>query len=471
MGTQPQPGLRYAETDAEELEALLALLPRSVSEPIRSHDEADALIEVVLDVGRRPLARFPGGDIELGSWSIESDTLEEAAARIGSFDADNRAGVVGTLHRVSAIRNRGGRIIGLTLRRGRAIYGQVAMVRDVIDSRRSVMLVGRPGVGKTTLLREIARELADGAGRRVLVVDTSNEIAGDGDIPHPGIGSARRMQVPAPERQHQVMIEAVENHMPEVLIIDEIGTIAEARAARTIAERGIQLVATAHGNSLQNLITNPTLNVLVGGIENVILGDREARRRRTRKAVLERRGAPTFDVLIEIARRNQLLVHTNLAMATDAVLAGESLAAEMRTLEDGGVRIDRRTLRPANSDWARLAEAPQKVIAEATFEPPPLEPYLHGISSGKIRKAARALGISVRPVRELGQAELLITTRSSYLHRDSTLDRAIDLDMPVFVLEGTSVERARKGLAKAFAALRLQSGTGDGSIDSYLTSA
>ncbi len=449
--------LRYAETDRHELLALLELLPPAVRDPVLAQPEFSDLIEIVLDVGRRPLARLPSGDIELGSWLVDAETLGQASELIGPFDADNRAGVVGTLHRISALRNRSGRVVGLTFRRGRAIYGQVRMIRDLIESRRSTLLVGRPGVGKTTLLREISRELADSAGRRVLIVDTSNEIAGDGDIPHPGIGSARRMQVPAPDRQHQVMIEAVENHMPEVLVIDEIGTREEARAARTIAERGVQLVATAHGNSLHNLITNPTLNSLVGGIENVILSDREARRRRTRKAVLERRAAPTFDVLVEIARRNRLLVHPDLAVATDAVLAGEPVVAQIRHIEAGEVVVDRHTVRPDRGERAPVASASPDLIERATIAPAPLEPYLHGISAGKVRKAARALGVEVRPVREIGQAELLLTTRSAYLYRDEAIDRALELDLPMFVLEGTNLERVRSGLAQALDALRFES--------------
>jgi stage III sporulation protein SpoIIIAA len=267
----------------DDLDRLLDLLPQSLQLALSSEASHDQLLEVVLDLGRIPEARYPGRAIALGDRAITREDLGDVVDKLGRFGADNRAGIERTLHRISAIRNRQGEVVGLTCRVGRAVFGTVAMVRDLLDSAQSLLLMGRPGVGKTTALREIARVLADEMQRRVVVIDTSNEIAGDGDIPHPGIGRARRMQVSSPEHQHQVMIEAVENHMPEVIVIDEIGTELEAMAARTIAERGVMLVATAHGNALANLIKNPTLSDLVGGIQSVTLGDDEARRRRTQK--------------------------------------------------------------------------------------------------------------------------------------------------------------------------------------------
>ena len=263
----------------------------------------------MLDLGREPEARFVGREVVLAQREVSPEDLEYVVARIGAFGADNRAGIPRTLHRISALRNRKGAVVGLTCRVGRSVRGTVEIVRDLVAGGQSVLILGRPGVGKTTLLREAARVLADDTRRRVVVVDTSNEIAGDGDIPHPGIGRARRLQVPTPARQHAVMIEAVENHMPEVMVIDEIGTELEAAAARTIAERGVQLVATAHGGTLANLLLNPTLSDLVGGIQPVTLGDEEARRRGTQKTVLERKAPPTFDVLVEMQAHQRLVVH------------------------------------------------------------------------------------------------------------------------------------------------------------------
>ena len=297
------------ERITDDLQRLLALLPALVQDALEPDDRRDQLLEVVLDLGRVPEARYPGRSIALGSRCLERQDLQEVVNRLGQFGADNRAGIERTLHRISAIRNRRGEVIGLTCRVGRAVFGTVAMVRDLLDTGRSLLLMGRPGVGKTTALREIARVLADDLQKRVVVIDTSNEIAGDGDIPHPAIGRARRMQVARPELQHQVMIEAVENHMPEVIVIDEIGTELEAQAARTIAERGVMLVATAHGNALANLIKNPTLCDLVGGIESVTLGDEEARRRRTQKTVLERAAEPTFPLAVEMHSRDRWAVH------------------------------------------------------------------------------------------------------------------------------------------------------------------
>ena len=284
----------------DDLDLLLGVLPRPIQEWVKGLGTPQDLLEVVMDFGRAPQARFRDREEVLKGREVTEDDIEAVVSRLGPFGDDNRAGIERTLHRISCLRNRAGRIVGLTCRVGRAVYGTIRIIQDLVTSGRSVLLLGRPGVGKTTMLREVARVLADDAHNRVIVVDTSNEIAGDGDIPHTAIGSARRMQVKTPTLQHAVMIEAVENHMPQVIIIDEMGTEPEAVAARTIAERGVQLIATAHGNTLENLILNPTLSDLVGGIQTVTLSDDEARRRRTQKSVLERKAPPTFQMLVEI---------------------------------------------------------------------------------------------------------------------------------------------------------------------------
>src|SRR5215831_5801043 len=323
----------------DDLTALFYVLPPRIREAVTKLNDYDGLLEIVMDLGRLPEGRFPQREVTLSDSLVTAEDIAYVVERIGAFGDDNRAGIERTLHRISAIRNRRGDVVGLTCRVGRAVRGTVAMVRDVIEQGNSILILGRPGVGKTTLLREAARVLADELGKRVVVVDTSNEIAGDGDVPHPGIGRARRMQVARPVAQHQVMIEAVENHMPEVIVIDEIGTELEAEAARTIAERGVQLVGTAHGRRLDNLLVNPTLADLVGGVQAVTLGDEEARRRGTQKTVLERKAPPTFDVLVEQESWRRVIIHHNVAEAVDAILRGESPQREMRERQaDGTVR-------------------------------------------------------------------------------------------------------------------------------------
>jgi stage III sporulation protein SpoIIIAA len=317
----------------DDLDALLNIFPPHIKEQLCQQEDIHDLVEVVLDLGRPPEARFPQRELVLNSQEVTEPDIEYIVSRVGSFGDDNRAGIERTLHRISAIRNRQGHIVGLTCRVGRAIFGTIKVIEDLIKSGKSVMLLGRPGVGKTTMLREVARVLADDFNRRVIIVDTSNEIAGDGDIPHPAIGHARRMQVTTPTKQHAVMIEAVENHMPEVIVIDEMGTELEAQAARTIAERGVQLVATAHGNTLENLIMNPTLADLIGGIQSVTLGDEEAKRRGTQKSILERTSPPTFDIVVEIQDRDKVAIHPDVAEAVDAILRGQPPATEIRWLD------------------------------------------------------------------------------------------------------------------------------------------
>jgi stage III sporulation protein SpoIIIAA len=324
----------------DDLDQLLEILPSEICQRLEQHPERNSLIEVVLDLGRRPEARFLSGAEYLSDTPILMADLQYCIDRVGNFSGDNRAGIEKTLHRISAIRNRSGDVIGLTCRVGRAIYGTIGMIRDLVETGKSILMLGRPGVGKTTALREIARVLADELNKRVVIIDTSNEIAGDGDIPHPAIGRARRMQVARPELQHQVMIEAVENHMPEVIVIDEIGTELEALAARTIAERGVQLVGTAHGNRIENLIKNPTLSDLVGGIQSVTLGDEEARRRGSQKSVLERKAPPTFDIAVEMLERQKWVVHEQVAETVDCLLRGRQPKLQIRTVDEAGqIRI------------------------------------------------------------------------------------------------------------------------------------
>lgn len=324
----------------DDLQKLLDILPPDIRQVLEQHPRRNDLIEVVMDLGRRPEARFSEQAEYLSETGVSSEQLNYCIQRVGHFGGDNRAGIEQTLHRISAIRNRTGEIIGLTCRVGRAVFGTIHMIRDLVETGQSILMLGRPGVGKTTALREIARVLADELNKRVVIIDTSNEIAGDGDIPHPAIGRSRRMQVARPELQHQVMIEAVENHMPEVIVIDEIGTELEALAARTIAERGVQLVGTAHGNQIDNLIKNPTLSDLVGGIQAVTLGDEEARRRRSQKTVLERKAPPTFEIAVEMLQRQRWVVHQSVADTVDSLLRGRQPDLEVRSVnEKGEVKI------------------------------------------------------------------------------------------------------------------------------------
>ena len=326
----------------EELELVLEVLPERVAAALRQREDLTELLEVVLDLGRLPEARFLAGDAPLSEHEVTEEDLEGVIYRLGEFGDDNRAGIERTLHRISAIRNRKGRVIGLTCRIGRAVFGTIKMIEDLAFAGKNILLLGRPGVGKTTMLRETARVLSVEAKKRVVIVDTSNEIAGDGDVPHPAIGRARRMQVRTPLQQHGVMIEAVENHMPETVVIDEMGAEQEAAAARTIAERGVQLIATAHGNTLDNLIMNPTLSDLVGGIQTVTLGDQEARYRGTQKSVLERKAPPTFDVVVEIQSWERLAVHNDVAHVVDQWLRGYPIVPEIRWLDEDGIvqRVD-----------------------------------------------------------------------------------------------------------------------------------
>src|SRR4051812_8126085 len=482
-----RPPYELASTD--NLDVLLAVLPPRISDAVADAGRRggyDNLVEIVMDLGRIPEARFQSGEVPLTNREVDREDLAFVAERIGAFGGDNRAGIERTLHRISAIRNRSGEIVGLTCRVGRAVFGTIAIMRDLIESGQSVLLLGRPGVGKTTLLRETARVLADELRKRVVVVDTSNEIAGDGDIPHPAIGRSRRMQVPTPTQQHAVMIEAVENHMPQVVVIDEIGTELEAMAARTIAERGGQLIGTAHGNTLENLMMNPTLADLIGGIQSVTLSDEEARRGGTRKSILERKAPPTFDMIIEIVDRDQVAVHNDVASTVDTILRGGVPRPELRRREEDGevaITVAPRTEAGPRGENGRGSRAPgprdqsifngygpgengaQSEVRQATAVPDsplpptlrrrgtearPLRIYAFGVSRNRLEHAIQILRVPATVVRDPRDADIVLTLKNYFRQRAQPIRDAEARGMPVYVLRSNTGVQMEQLLSTLF---------------------
>lgn len=481
----------------DDLKTLLSLLPPEIQKIIHEQGQLDELIEIVMDLGRRPAARYVDGELILRQADVTQEEIDLVIEGVGEFDDDNRAGIARTLHRISAIRNRKGQVVGLTCRVGRAVYGTSDIISDIIEQGKSILLLGRPGVGKTTMLREVARILAE--KKRVVIVDTSNEIGGDGDIPHRAIGRARRMQVPKPALQHETMIEAVENHNPEVIVIDEIGRSEEAQAARTINERGVQLVGTAHGNTLDNLLLNPTLSDLVGGIESVTLSDEEARRRGTQKTVLERRSPPTFDVVIEIQSRERVSVHLDVTNAVDGMLLGRPEPVQLRYVDDGQVKMEevviqelpaalsgRRGGSPApragNGREGRGRLVPRSApavsepddngyhsyeqqehpfpasgnrrplivnVGQQTKESKPLAVYSYGVARNKLYQAAKHLNLNIEIVDEVHTADVLVTLKSYYRRRRRLISDAEQKQIPVYILRANTVNQMENFLAEA----------------------
>ncbi|MBE2222886.1 MAG: AAA family ATPase [Anaerolineae bacterium] len=490
-----QPEKQFPETQAQEdLEALFTILPLRVRHQIEEIGRVDELLEIVMDLGRRPSARYVDGEYMLNSHEITQAEIDGVVASIGDFDDDNRTGIARTLHRISGIRNRRGQVVGLTCRVGRAVYGTIDIIADIIEEGHGVLLLGRPGVGKTTMLREMARVLAE--KKRVVIVDTSNEIGGDGDIPHPAVGRARRMQVPRPSHQHETMIEAVENHNPEVIVIDEIGREREAEAARTINERGVQLIGTAHGHTMENLLLNPTLSDLVGGIESVTLSDEEARRRGTQKTVLERRAPPTFDVLIEIQTRHEVLVHRDVTTSVDAMLRGEPFDVDVRSRnEDGEIQHETQTMlvtstavtgrRETRSDRDSDVRAPREsrsvrgqnrrsretVVAERPVngengrvrldmssreekqqsqkDERTLDVFVYGVARNRLMQAAKQIKAHVNIVDSLEDADVLLTLKSYYRKQRRLIKHAEQTRIPVYVLRANTVTQMENFLAQA----------------------
>ena len=420
----------------DNLDQILDVLPPPIRAWLEQMEDLEELLEVVIDLGRPAEARFPDHIAEYIEASVSSEDLDYVASRIGAFGKDNRAGIERTLHRISAIRNRQGKIVGLTCRIGRAVYGTIDIIRDVVESGKSILLVGRPGVGKTTKLREVARVLSDEFRKRVVVVDTSNEIAGDGDIPHPAIGHARRMQVGTPDQQHAVMIEAVENHMPQVIVIDEIGTEAETFAARTIAERGVQLVATAHGNSLENLLMNPTLCDLVGGIQAVTLSDEEAKRRGTQKTVLERKAPPTFDIVIEIVEVDKLAIHHDVAKVVDRFLRGTAPRPEIRIRNpEGDVEVVQKAdleVRAEEEERSFQTAAPKKPL------PSVVRIFPYGVSRNRLERAIRELRVPAYIAKDSSDADVVIALKASYRKEPPKMQEIATRNLPLFVVKSNT---------------------------------
>ena len=449
-----------------DLDRLTEVLPDKVRRYI-TYEKMEDVIEIVLDIGRTPEIRHAGGKIEyLGEEFVAEEDINYITSRIQEFTSDNRSGIPGTLHRISAIRNRQGKIIGLTCRIGRVVTGTIACIKDICLMNKSILFLGRPGVGKTTKLREISRLVADELAKRVVIVDTSNEIAGDGDTPHPAIGHARRMQVTQPEYQKDIMIEAVENHTPEVIVVDEIGTEAEAQAARTIAERGVMLIATAHGNSLENLIKNPTLSDLVGGIQSVTLGDDEAKRRASQKTVLEREKQPTFDVVIEILDRNTLAVYKDTAEAVDYILRGWPIRPEIRKVdktyetpqdlkEEATIadipkeinKLEQKISPEHHTDSLKFSFSREKYVEDIKkgFK----KIYLYAVSRTIVEKVIERLDLNAEITRSIDDADIVIAHKNFVKGGAKVLSVANDYRLQIFYVKTNSMAQIQKVLKEA----------------------
>jgi stage III sporulation protein SpoIIIAA len=431
----------------DDLKALLDIFPDHIRSHLSEQPDISELVEVIMDLGRAPEARFFGREIVIIPQEVSELDLGFVVSHLSRFGDDNRAGIERTLHRISAIRNRKGNIVGLTCRVGRAVYGTIKIIQDLVESGKSILLMGRPGVGKTTMLREIARVLADDTRKRVVIVDTSNEIGGDGDIPHSGIGHARRMQVVTPALQHAVMIEAVENHMPQVIVIDEIGTELEARAARTIAERGVQLVGTAHGNTLDNLIVNPTLSDLIGGIQSVTISDEEAKRRGTQKSILERMAPPTFDIVIEIQERTRVAIHKEVAEAVDSILRDQPEPAEIRWLDEkGDVQISKEVTGEDHTPVPEKKSAKNKKVHEE--KTPRL--YLFGVNRARLEQMAQEMHINLDIVNNANSANIFVTSKAYYRNRPQKIIDAETSNTPVYVLKSNTPNQIRQLLLSIY---------------------
>lgn len=441
----------------DDLDQLIEVMPSHIREALLAQEDLRSLFEVVLDLGRPPEARFANRVMDLSDEPISHDDLESVVSAIGSFGKDNRAGIERTLHRISAIRNRQGKIIGLTCRVGRAVYGTIDIIRDVVESGKSFLLLGKPGVGKTTKLREVARVLSDEFQKRVVIVDTSNEIGGDGDIPHPAVGRARRMQVSAPELQHGVMIEAVENHMPECVVIDEIGVEAETFAARTIAERGVQLVATAHGISLENLLSNPTLSDLIGGIQAVTLSDDEARRRGTQKTVLERKAPPTFDILIEIMEKDKLAIHHDVTRVVDAFLRGLQPRPEIRIRNpQGDVEVVQQSdgdlkhgLKNGNGDYDDHSPV-REIRGDGKKLPANVRIFPYGVSRNRLERAIRELRVPASITNDAQDADAVIALKAHFRREPPKLREAQRQTLGTYVVKSNTYSQIANTLRELF---------------------
>ena len=433
----------------KDLDKLLANLPVFIKNRVNSHPQKEKIIEIIIDLGRRPEARFPNGPEYLSQKVISWQDIDYITKRISKFSDENRAGIEFTLHRISCIRNRQFLITGLTCRIGRAVFGSICLARDLLESGQSILVLGKPGIGKTTIIREMSRVLSDEMNKRVIIIDTSNEIAGDSNIPHSAIGKARRMQVSQANLQHQVMIEAVENHMPQVIIIDEIGTELEALAVRTIAEKGVQLIGTTHGNCLENLIKNPSLVDLIGGIQYVTLSDEEAKRRKTQKSVLERKTYPTFSIVIEINDQNSWTIYENVQESIDLLLHEKFRIKQTRKFiknEKGTIKYSRlqknHTTKESKSIQNNTSWKSQNIINSDRFhtlEQKRLIIYIYSLSHNLVREAMSKLDVDLEITKEIRQASLIIGLKNHLQQNQKLQKLAREKNIPIYKVSKTSV--------------------------------